>query len=87
MNLDVLIASTQQARAQGIIFWGQVHASLWPSQGLATWSDEDFIGRVSRTNRKCHAIQQSWSTMKKCLINYKREWKANCRPKGPAVDG
>lgn len=26
------------------------------------WSDEDYIGRVSRTARKCHAIQLSLGT-------------------------
>lgn len=35
-----------------------------------TWSDEDFIGRVSRCARSTHGATISVSTMKKCLGMY-----------------
>ena len=43
--------------------------------GLATWTDEDFIGRVARVGRKVHNLNLPMSTIKRCLIAYKREWK------------
>ena len=36
----------------------------------ATWSDEDFIGRVSRVSRACHGSTVSISTMRRCLGMY-----------------
>ena len=35
-----------------------------------TWSDEDFIGRVSRIARSCHGATVSISCMRKCLGMY-----------------
>ena len=49
--------------------------------GYATWSDEDYIGRVSRTARKVHNLHLAVSCIKRCLIAYKREWQRNC-PRG-----
>lgn len=45
---------------------------LW--LGMATWSDEDYIGRVSRTARKVHPLRVAHSTIKRCLVTYKKEW-------------
>ena len=42
--------------------------------GMATWADEDYIGRIARTSRKCHAIKVAFSTMKRSLIRYRQEW-------------
>ena len=39
--------------------------------GTDTWSDEDFIGRVSRVNRRVNTIESPIQTIKKCLIHYK----------------
>ena len=35
-----------------------------------TWSDEDFIGRVSRCARSTHGSTLSISTMRRCLGMY-----------------
>ena len=43
--------------------------------GLATWTDEDYIGRVARVGRKVHNLKLPMSTIKRCLIAYKREWR------------
>ena len=73
--------------AGGLINWGGcasvmvalhacngVYSPLW--SGTACWSDEDFIGRISRTNRKVHAtsVTCAFQTLKKCLIQYRTEW-------------
>lgn len=41
---------------------------------FATWSDEDFIGRIARCARKVHPIQMARNTIKRCLITYRKEW-------------
>jgi len=46
--------------------------------GTDTWSDEDFIGRVSRVNRRVNTIESPIQTIKKCLIHYKMEWEKAC---------
>ena len=35
-----------------------------------TWTDEDFIGRISRVSRSTHGATQTVSTMHKCLGLY-----------------
>lgn len=35
-----------------------------------TWTDEDFIGRVSRISRSAHGATVSISCMRKCLGMY-----------------
>ena len=40
-----------------------------------TWSDEDFIGRVSRCARSTHGATVSISTMNKCLGMYSLQLK------------
>ena len=37
---------------------------------VACWSDEDYIGRVSRISRACHGLTCSIATMRKALGNY-----------------
>ena len=37
---------------------------------VACWSDEDYIGRVSRISRACHGLTCSLATMRKALGNY-----------------
>ena len=47
--------------------------------GQMTWSDEDFIGRVSRATRRfVHQQNMVHSTMTKILIQYRKEWNAAC---------
>ena len=48
----------------------------------ATWSDEDFIGRVSRVARSGHGACVSITCIKKCLGLYQRHFqniKQKCR--------
>jgi hypothetical protein len=51
--------------------------------GTDTWSDEDFIGRVSRVNRRVNTIESPIQTIKKCLIHYKMEWEKACATWAP----
>ena len=44
------------------------------SLGLATWADEDHIGRISRVARHVHSLQLARSCIRKSLLHYKREW-------------
>ena len=44
------------------------------SQGMATWCDEDFIGKVSRTARTCHPLTQTIRTLEKRLGQYAQHW-------------
>lgn len=39
-----------------------------------TWSDEDFIGRVSRVSRRCHPVTCATRTIDRCLGLYRRQW-------------
>ena len=39
-----------------------------------TWSDEDFIGRVSRVSRKTHSATTARRTIDRCLGLYRRQW-------------
>ena len=39
-----------------------------------TWSDEDFIGRVARVSRRCHAATTAQRTLARCLGLYRRQW-------------
>ena len=40
----------------------------------ATWSDEDFIGRISRISRRTHSLTATSNTIKRALGYYRREW-------------
>ena len=42
---------------------------------VSCWSDEDYIGRVSRISRACHGLTVSISTMRKALGNYQIQMK------------
>lgn len=42
--------------------------------GLATWADEDFIGKIARVSRKAHNLKPPFSTIKQSWILYKEEW-------------
>lgn len=44
-------------------------------QAVACWSDEDYIGRISRIARGCHGLTCSISTMRKALGNYQVQMK------------
>lgn len=47
--------------------------------GQMTWSDEDYIGRVSRATRRfVHQQNMVHSTITKILIQYRKEWNAAC---------
>lgn len=47
--------------------------------GEMTWSDEDYIGKVSRATRRfVHQQNMVHSTMTKILIQYRKEWNAAC---------
>ena len=37
------------------------------------WSDEDYIGRIARANRKTHSLACE-ATIKKTLIEYALQW-------------
>ena len=37
---------------------------------VCTWSDEDFVGRVSRAARACHGATVSVECMRRCLGLY-----------------
>jgi len=39
-----------------------------------TWSDEDFIGRVSRVSRRTHSATTARRTIDRCLGLYRRQW-------------
>lgn len=56
----------------------QVDVKLKTPAGLgeACWSDEDYIGRIARVTRKSHSVQLTPSSIRKSLINYRREWAA-----------
>ena len=43
-------------------------------QGNATWSDEDYIGRVSRTARTTHPLTQTVRTLEKVLGQYSQQF-------------
>lgn len=38
---------------------------------MACWSDEDFIGRISRISRRCHGATATISTIRRSLGMYK----------------
>ena len=42
--------------------------------GYATWADEDFIGKVSRTARSTHPLTQTLRTLEKCLGQYAQQY-------------
>lgn len=48
----------------------------------ATWSDEDFIGRVSRVGRSAHGATVSISAMRKSLGMYRRQFETLNRKQG-----
>ena len=48
--------------------------SYCSTPGYATWSDEDYIGKVSRTARTCHPMNQSLRCIEKCLGQYARQF-------------
>ena len=52
---------------------GQCESILNPSVH-ATWTDEDFIGRISRISRRTHVLSASWNTLKRSLGHYRRQW-------------
>ena len=60
-----------------------IQAYLDLGLGTDTWSDEDFIGRVSRVNRRVNTIESPIQTIKKCLIHYKMEWEKACATWAP----
>ena len=51
-----------------------IYLRLYCLWGMATWADEDYIGKIARTSRKCHSIKVAFSTVKRSLIRYKQEW-------------
>ena len=53
----------------------------------ATWSDEDFIGRVSRVGRSAHGAVVSISAMRKSLGMYKRQFEKTLTCKRGAWKG
>ena len=55
--------------------WPPRNGLKFSRPGLATWTDEDYIGRVARVGRKVHNLNLPMSTIKRCLIAYKREWR------------
>ena len=42
--------------------------------GYATWSDEDYVGRISRISRRCHTMTTVRHTISKALAYYRRQW-------------
>ena len=43
--------------------------------GTSCWTDEDMIGRVSRTARHClHSARLCYRTLSRVLLSYRREW-------------
>ena len=42
--------------------------------GYATWSDEDYVGRISRISRRCHTMTTVRQTISKALAYYRRQW-------------
>ena len=50
----------------------------WEHLGMSCWTDEDYIGRVARVARKTHGIQLPISTIQKCLIHYRSQWRKIC---------
>ena len=41
-----------------------------------TWTDEDFIGRVSRICRRTHALTAPLRCIDRALGHYRRQWSA-----------
>ena len=50
------------------------HSEHHNALGWSTWADEDFIGRVARISRRCHAATVVIRSISKCLTYYKQEW-------------
>lgn len=40
----------------------------------STWTDEDYIGRVSKVQRSCHSMTSSFSTLQKVLGLYSMQF-------------
>ena len=43
-------------------------------QGFATWTDEDFVGRVSRISRRKHVFTTAARTLSTALMQYRRQF-------------
>lgn len=41
-----------------------------------TWSDEDYIGRISRISRRCHNLKTASRAIDRALGHYRRQFKA-----------
>lgn len=41
---------------------------------MATWCDEDFVGKISRTARSTHPLTQAIRTIEKCLGQYAQQF-------------
>ena len=48
------------------------------------WTDEDYIGRVSRVARSCHGASQSIGAMRKSLGMYRLQFTRNAAKKHSA---
>ena len=55
---------------------GESNRIVFSPIATCTWSDEDFIGRVSRCARSTHGATLSVSTMNRCLGMYSLQLKA-----------
>lgn len=40
----------------------------------ATWTDEDFIGRIARVSRRTHPLSAARNCIQRCLGLYRRQW-------------
>ena len=49
---------------------GQQNRLALSPLAVCTWSDEDFVGRVSRVARACHGATVSVECMRRCLGLY-----------------
>ena len=54
---------------------GIVIKSITCYLGWSCWSDEDFVGRVSRASRRCHPFLVVPRTIARCLAQYRRQWR------------
>ena len=44
--------------------------------GMATWANEDYIGRINRCSRKVQSIKVAIHTIRKSLVQYRNEWRS-----------
>lgn len=48
---------------------------IFNTMSWSCWSDEDFVGRVSRCSRRCHQFLVVPRTIARSLAQYKRQWR------------